>query len=321
MLKNAALAVLLIIAAAGSATMVAQAQSGGEVEIRITAQRLEDGRTEFALQQRDGDGWSDRIAPRSRFLPAEPPVDRWLVSTPVTVAAPVEQTQSGGEFEVRITAQRLEDGRTEFALQQREGDGWSERVAPRSRFLPAEPPVDRWLVSTPVTITAPALTATPAPMLMPPVVVRSVSRIGETNYWAAPDSLTDRVQTKISTRADASALVVECSDLNGDGITQRLSVWILDFEGDELEWLEDRPFPNTPATHRLDDDDAVVQVWGMPTLKNQVRLYDSAARDFVESMRGKELLRVRLAQGFEIHSFNIAHLFDTPVQANIDKCG
>ncbi len=111
--------------------MAAQAQSAGEVEVRITAQRLQDGRTEFALQQREGDGWSDRIAPRARFLPAEPPVDRWLVSTPVTITVPAMlQTESGGEVEVRITAQRLQDGRTEFAIQQREGDAWSDRIAP-----------------------------------------------------------------------------------------------------------------------------------------------------------------------------------------------
>ena len=155
-LKNAAIAVLLIAAAIGSTTMVVQAQSGGEIEIRITAQRLEDGRTEFAIQQREGDAWSDRIAPSARFLPAESPLDRWLSSTPVTIAAPAMlQTESGGGVEVRITAQRLEDGRTEFAIQQREGAGWSDRIAPRARFLPAEPPLDRWLSSTPVTIAAP----------------------------------------------------------------------------------------------------------------------------------------------------------------------
>ena len=160
MLKNAAIAVLLIIVA-GSSTMVVQAQSAGEVEVRITAQRLEDGRTEFALQQREGDGWSERIAPRARFLPAAPPIDRWLFSTPVTVGAPdMLQTDGGGGVEVRITAQRLEDGRTEFAIEQREGDGWSERIAPRARFLPAAPPVDRWLNSTPVTVGASTPAAT-----------------------------------------------------------------------------------------------------------------------------------------------------------------
>ena len=39
-------------------------------------------------QQREGSGWSNRIAPRARFLPAEPPVGRWLVSTPIAIAAP-----------------------------------------------------------------------------------------------------------------------------------------------------------------------------------------------------------------------------------------
>ena len=68
-----------------------QTESGGEVEVRITAQRLQDGRTEFAIQQREGDAWSDRIAPRARFLPAEPPLDRWLVSTPVSIAAPTNR--------------------------------------------------------------------------------------------------------------------------------------------------------------------------------------------------------------------------------------
>jgi hypothetical protein len=86
--KNVEIVALLIVAAAGSAAMVVQAQSSGELEVRITARCLTDGRTEFALQQREGSGWSNRIAPRARFLPAEPPVGRWLVSTPIAIAAP-----------------------------------------------------------------------------------------------------------------------------------------------------------------------------------------------------------------------------------------
>ena len=88
MRKNVLIVVLLIIAAVGSAAMVAQAQSGGELEVRIAARRLADGRTEFALQQREGASWSDRILPSARFLPAEPPVGQWLVSTPIAIAAP-----------------------------------------------------------------------------------------------------------------------------------------------------------------------------------------------------------------------------------------
>ena len=167
MLKKITIVVLLIATAVSSIAVAAQAQSGdgSGTEVRITAKRLEDGRTEFALQQRDGDGWSNRIAPRNRFLPAVPPVGRWLVSSPVTIGAAMMagEDQSGGEIEVRITAMRLEDGRTKVALQQRDGDGWSNRIAPRNRFVPAAPPVGRRLVSSPVTITTPMLVPTAMP--------------------------------------------------------------------------------------------------------------------------------------------------------------
>ena len=64
--------------------------------------------------------------------------------------------------EVRITAQRLADGRTEFALQEREADGeWGERLLPRARFFPATAAVGRWLSSTPLTVSLPEPEASP----------------------------------------------------------------------------------------------------------------------------------------------------------------
>ena len=57
--------------------------------MRITAQRLADGRTEFALQEREADGgWGERLLPRGRFFPATATVGRWLSSTPLTVSLP-----------------------------------------------------------------------------------------------------------------------------------------------------------------------------------------------------------------------------------------
>ena len=125
--------------------------------MRVTAQRLADDRIEFALQQREADGaWSERMLPRGRFFPAEPNVGRWLNSTPLTVRAPGASADSDG-VEVRITAQRLADSRTEFALQQREADGeWGERLLPRARFFPASTAVGRWLSSTPLTVSTPS---------------------------------------------------------------------------------------------------------------------------------------------------------------------
>ena len=125
--------------------------AGSEVEVRIAAQRLENGRIEFALQRRLAGGeWSERILPARRFFPATATPGRWLTSTSLTV-----RPEGGGEAEVRIAAQRLESGRTEFALQQRvAGAEWSERILPARRFFPAAATPGRWLSSTPLTVAA-----------------------------------------------------------------------------------------------------------------------------------------------------------------------
>ena len=164
--RLAALAVITLVATLGVATATAQSASV-DIEVRVTAQRLADGRTEFALQRREpGGDWSERVLPRARFFPASIRVGRWLVSTQLTVRAPGASAGSDGT-EVRITAQRLAGGRTEFALQHREADGdWSQRVLPRARFFPASPGVGRWLVSSPLTVTvlqeeAPAFVGSP----------------------------------------------------------------------------------------------------------------------------------------------------------------
>ena len=161
--RLAILAVAGLVAVLG-VTAISASGTGHEAEVRITAQRLADGRTEFALQQREADGgWGERLLPRARFFPATIAAGRWLVSTPLTVRAP-GAGDDAESAEVRITAQRLADGRTEFALQEREADGeWGERLLPRARFFPATVTVGRWLVSTPLTVSLPEPEASPTP--------------------------------------------------------------------------------------------------------------------------------------------------------------
>ena len=95
-------------------TGVGLAQGGG-AEVRITAMRHDDGRIEFALQERAGEGWSDRLLPRARFFPASGREGRWLVSTPLTV----------GVAEAPPTVTRVVDGDT---VEVRMPDGELERV-------------------------------------------------------------------------------------------------------------------------------------------------------------------------------------------------
>ena len=156
--RLAALAVITIFATLGldHRRYVAAQSTSVDIEVRVAAQRLADGRTEFALQHREpGSEWSERALPRARFFPATADVGRWLTSTPLTVRAPGADADDDGA-EVRVTARRLADGRTEFALRYREPDAeWSGRVLPRARFFPASPRVGRWLVSSPLTVAAP----------------------------------------------------------------------------------------------------------------------------------------------------------------------
>ena len=143
------LAVIILVGL--SAFAQAADASAGEIEVRVAAQRLDDGRTEFAIQERrEGEAWGERRLPRSRFFPASASVGRWLSSSSLAVALP-----GIGEVEVRVATQLLSDGRMEFAIQERlSGGEWGERRLPRSRFLPAGAGVGRWLSSSPLAVPA-----------------------------------------------------------------------------------------------------------------------------------------------------------------------
>lgn len=85
------LALLAVIA--GGAVWAA---TSTETEVRIVARRLDDGRTEFGIQQRVGGAWGEEVLPTSRYFPAEVSHDRWLRSSSLrlTVDVPEGDTQS-----------------------------------------------------------------------------------------------------------------------------------------------------------------------------------------------------------------------------------
>ena len=65
---------------------VVWAATSGEAEVRITARHVDDGRVEVALQQLDGDSWSELHKPDARFLSPDAEVGRWLPSSSLTVS-------------------------------------------------------------------------------------------------------------------------------------------------------------------------------------------------------------------------------------------
>ena len=86
------LIIALLVGVIALGAGIAVAHSDG-TEIRITAMRLDDGRIEFAVQEREGEGWGERILPSSRFFPASGREGRWLNSTPITVGV-VEELET-----------------------------------------------------------------------------------------------------------------------------------------------------------------------------------------------------------------------------------
>ena len=106
-MARAQLATIVIAVVAAVLGSVATAHgASGYADVRVAARLVEEGRFEFAVQQRLDDGsWGARVLPQRRFFPAEPGHDRWLFATPVTVSAPAF------EVEVRVAARRVVRGR------------------------------------------------------------------------------------------------------------------------------------------------------------------------------------------------------------------
>ena len=80
--KTVVIGLLVAVIALGAG--IAAAHDSG-TEVRITAMRLESGRIEVALQEREGSGWGEHIRPTRRFFPASGTTGRWLTSSPITV--------------------------------------------------------------------------------------------------------------------------------------------------------------------------------------------------------------------------------------------
>lgn len=81
-----------VVVTAGSVAVVLAVSSDSEV--RVAARLLEDGRVEVAVQQREGEDWSDHKQPNARFLRSDAEVGRWYVSDGVTVIAPDGEPQT-----------------------------------------------------------------------------------------------------------------------------------------------------------------------------------------------------------------------------------
>ena len=185
-------AIILALAMGASAIATIGANDTSERDARVGARPLQDGRIEFALQlatdtsdmlqeeqARTTRTWGDRILPRVRMFPAEPTSNGWHSSSPPILV---------GDVETRIRARRLDDGRTEFALQQRsDGETWADHIYPDGRYLSAShrtSHIGRWLNSSPVTVAASVVVPEVVVPDGVPIVAAAVLERAELDGWS-----------------------------------------------------------------------------------------------------------------------------------------
>lgn len=105
-LRTNAVALLIGFVIGAASIGAVLSTSTGETEVRISARQLEDGRIEFALQQKGSDqDWGGRLLPRPRLFPAVVEHGKWLNSGPLTLRLepPSERvTQDGSADEFRF---------------------------------------------------------------------------------------------------------------------------------------------------------------------------------------------------------------------------
>ncbi len=115
-----------------------------DVEARVGARWLPDGRVEVGLQVRSDDGaWGEPLLPRKRLLPVRGQHARWRSSSPITYEA----------TEIRVAARRFADDLVTVALRVRAHSGdWSERRLPGRRVLTTRGETGVWAWSSPVDV-------------------------------------------------------------------------------------------------------------------------------------------------------------------------
>ena len=244
------------------------------------------------------------------------------------MAGGIALAATDGEAEVRITARQLEDGRVEFALQQRVGGEWGERILPRGRYFPTGATVGRWLNSTPLTVTA-AESEAPAPSgSYTPQTVPDGNNEDGSLVWGSGDSvdgfrsfLVVRGSTNDGTFDEAVAYFV----CDHDDPNARVYVRVHTFYA----------YAYTGTTWHTSFDSDRAGSWRIGSTYNADARTGSTAwiSDSFVVIKGEDLLRAAMDgrwfsvtiptyyDDWDTASFDLDGSWSTPVQRNLENCG
>ena len=282
-----------------------EADATEEATVRISAKRLENGPTEFGLQVRSDGAWGpeERLLPRSRMFPANAQAGRWLRSSPL-------ELDSG--HVVRITAQLLENGRIEFGLHEVIDGELGERLLPRSRMFPTNPTVNRWLNSSPLVL--------PARVQGDEIVTEEVHGITEAGAQYRvdyPDFLNGERRTWVFLPLNSGHV-----DAAGDPIVVRVFCQPRGGAQEEL-FFQIPNIPVAPGEHtvrtRVDMGEWTENAWKVERLDWGTNVQPPLDYERLQSGTTVEI-EIQAEPPFRA-TVDLAALFGTPVQSNIDNCG
>ncbi|MCY3569390.1 MAG: hypothetical protein OXH38_12225 [Chloroflexi bacterium] len=266
----------------------AHAQAAPPLEVRIAAQRLENGNTEFALQviDRATGQAGPRLLPSPRFLSRTTIPGSWRNSGPLELSDGVT---------LRISARILTDGRIEFGMQQRLSDNqWSDRILPHQRLLPAYPVVRTWLVGSDV--------AFPQPTHVPIANAR-----GRFSYTGRYESALFRDVVGSSLRNASQTGDVQLSLLCQYGL------------GLSLTSLPEIEAESVDVTLALSNGMTATSSW---------RVYQKTILQSPDTWA--DFNRLQQAKSLSVHipdllsvpqQFDLTDMFTTPIQGNLEHCG
>lgn len=223
-----------------------------------------------------------------------------------------------GHTELRVRAQVRVDRRIEFAVQQRTADGWSDDIRPRTRVMRAFGDPTNWLSSTPVSVNVelePAVVISlPEPVMQrdaEPIVpvIRSAPYTDSLSYEAEQQDLEGHWPTKLNSVVSVSS-------------DQGLQLQVGCFGNERKVLLSGAPSDATGDLLLAFDDREARVNWSVNTADGTSTWRPTDVERTIERLRQAKHLSVGLGHAESMPvSFELAHLFATPIQPNIDHCG
>ena len=247
------------------------------------------------------------------------------------------------ETEVRVVARPHEDGRVEFAVQQRVDGEWGERIAPSSRYLtPAliESRVGRWLNSSPITLTVriddPGMTtssprvndgedhgaSSPTGTPYEPTIANNLDTYDPRDafvlYVAQKDAFSDGVRTDVRMMGTNRQLLLDAVCFENGSAAVGFRIQKVKFDPSDTA--------EVPVTWRVGDGRVrtesltIKPIGDLPTvyLQSTSSGFDS---EWPQLFGGGELSVRVTYRGVHNEVFDLDLFAQTPVYANLVNCG